>query len=168
MTWMDVDGEKLLEPPLVVKDFIRAIKASRPTVSGEDLKRNSEWTAEVSSDRLSRLYKTNISAVWFGRSIAVHSLSKFITLFRHGAGKHDAAFCMRMRHVIFKIHAVSTESIEPFVLANTKQIRLLSSIESASARERLPCSHRGNTMSCDAKPLSGAYVYCLRKFLTSH
>lgn len=48
MTWVDVEGDKLLEPPLVVKDFIRAIKASRPTVSGEDLKRNADWTAEVS------------------------------------------------------------------------------------------------------------------------
>lgn len=42
MTWVDVDGEKLLEPPLNVKDFIRAIKASRPTVSGADLQRNTE------------------------------------------------------------------------------------------------------------------------------
>lgn len=50
MTWVDVDSEKLLEPPLVVKDFIRAIKASRPTVSGEDLTRNSEWTAEFGSE----------------------------------------------------------------------------------------------------------------------
>lgn len=50
MTWVDVDSEKLLEPPLVVKDFIRAIKASRPTVSGEDLRRNTEWTAEFGSE----------------------------------------------------------------------------------------------------------------------
>lgn len=50
MTWVDVDGEKLLEPPLRVSDFVRAIKASRPTVSGEDLKRNSEWTAEFGSE----------------------------------------------------------------------------------------------------------------------
>ena len=50
MTWVDVDSEKLLEPPLVVKDFIRAIKGSRPTVSGDDLKKNSEWTAEFGSE----------------------------------------------------------------------------------------------------------------------
>jgi vacuolar protein-sorting-associated protein 4 len=50
MTWVDVDSEKLLEPPLVVKDFIRAIKASRPTVSGADLERNAEWTAEFGSE----------------------------------------------------------------------------------------------------------------------
>lgn len=50
MTWVDVESEKLLEPPLVVKDFVRAIKASRPTVSGEDLKRSAEWTAEFGSE----------------------------------------------------------------------------------------------------------------------
>ncbi|EXJ60341.1 vacuolar protein sorting-associated protein 4 [Cladophialophora yegresii CBS 114405] len=50
MTWMEVDSDKLLEPPLVVKDFIRAIKGSRPTVSQDDLKRNAEWTAEFGSE----------------------------------------------------------------------------------------------------------------------
>lgn len=50
MTWVDVDSDKLLEPPLIVKDFVRAIKASRPTVSSDDLKRNAEWTAEFGSE----------------------------------------------------------------------------------------------------------------------
>ncbi|THY68475.1 AAA-domain-containing protein [Aureobasidium pullulans] len=50
MTWMDVDTDKLLEPPLMVKDFVKAIKASRPTVSQEDLKHNAEWTAEFGSE----------------------------------------------------------------------------------------------------------------------
>ena len=50
MTWVDVESEKLQEPPLVVKDFIRAIKASRPTVSNDDLKRSAEWTAEFGSE----------------------------------------------------------------------------------------------------------------------
>ncbi|KAF2717867.1 AAA-domain-containing protein [Polychaeton citri CBS 116435] len=50
MTWVDVETEKLLEPPLQVKDFVKAIKVSRPTVSGEDLKRNSEWTKEFGSE----------------------------------------------------------------------------------------------------------------------
>ncbi len=50
MTWVDVDSDKLLEPPLQVKDFIRAIKGSRPTVSGSDLTRNAEWTAEFGSE----------------------------------------------------------------------------------------------------------------------
>ncbi|KAF2224486.1 P-loop containing nucleoside triphosphate hydrolase protein [Elsinoe ampelina] len=50
MTWVDVETEKLLEPPLQVKDFVKAIKASRPTVSQEDLKRSAEWTQEFGSE----------------------------------------------------------------------------------------------------------------------
>lgn len=50
MTWTEVETDQLLEPPLMVKDFIKAIKASRPTVSQEDLKHNAEWTTEFGSE----------------------------------------------------------------------------------------------------------------------
>lgn len=50
MTWTEVDSDKLLEPPLTLKDFVKAVKGSRPTVSGDDLKRNAEWTAEFGSE----------------------------------------------------------------------------------------------------------------------
>ena len=50
MTWVDVDSEKLLEPGLGLKDFVKAVKTARPTVSGEDLKKNTEWTAEFGSE----------------------------------------------------------------------------------------------------------------------
>ncbi|CAI7592072.1 unnamed protein product [Penicillium manginii] len=50
MTWLNVEAEKLLEPPLVLKDFIKAVRNSRPTVSNEDLTRNSEWTKEFGSE----------------------------------------------------------------------------------------------------------------------
>ncbi|KAM0715890.1 hypothetical protein Q7P37_008404 [Cladosporium fusiforme] len=50
MSWVDVDTEQLLEPPLHVKDFVKAIKGSRPTVSGEDLKRSADWTLEFGSE----------------------------------------------------------------------------------------------------------------------
>lgn len=50
MTWVDVDAETLLEPPLVLKDFVKAVKGARPTVSSSDLVRNSEWTAEFGSE----------------------------------------------------------------------------------------------------------------------
>ncbi|KAF2835792.1 vacuolar protein sorting factor [Patellaria atrata CBS 101060] len=50
MTWTEVDSEQLLEPPLTLKDFVKAIKSSRPTVSSEDLQRNSEWTKEFGSE----------------------------------------------------------------------------------------------------------------------
>ena len=50
MTWVDVDSDKLLEPPLNVKDFVKAIKGARPTVSGTDLEKNAQWTAEFGSE----------------------------------------------------------------------------------------------------------------------
>lgn len=50
MTWEQVDSEKLLEPRVETKDFMKAIKASRPTVSDVDLKRNEEWTHEFGSE----------------------------------------------------------------------------------------------------------------------
>ncbi|KAJ5266790.1 vacuolar protein sorting-associated protein 4 [Penicillium angulare] len=50
MNWLSVEAEKLLEPPLVLKDFIKAVHNSRPTVSHEDLTRNSEWTQEFGSE----------------------------------------------------------------------------------------------------------------------
>ncbi|OQE47112.1 hypothetical protein PENCOP_c001G06312 [Penicillium coprophilum] len=50
MSWLDIDADQLLEPPLVLKDFIKAVKNSRPTVSGEDLTRNAEWTQEFGSE----------------------------------------------------------------------------------------------------------------------
>ncbi|OTA53168.1 vacuolar protein sorting-associated protein VPS4 [Hypoxylon sp. EC38] len=50
MTWDDVDSELLLEPLVDFKDFVKAIKSSRPTVSEEDLKRNADWTKEFGSE----------------------------------------------------------------------------------------------------------------------
>jgi vacuolar protein-sorting-associated protein 4 len=50
MTWEKVPTDELLEPMVEKKDFIRAIKASRPTVSQVDLERNEEWTKEFGSE----------------------------------------------------------------------------------------------------------------------
>lgn len=50
MTWEKVASEELLEPMVEKKDFIRAIKSSRPTVSQEDLTRNEDWTKEFGSE----------------------------------------------------------------------------------------------------------------------
>ncbi|KAF2501394.1 vacuolar protein sorting-associated protein-like protein VPS4 [Lophium mytilinum] len=49
-SWTEIESDELLEPALKVKDFIKAIKASRPTVSKEDLDRNSDWTKEFGSE----------------------------------------------------------------------------------------------------------------------
>ena len=50
MSWTEVESDKLLEPPLVLKDFVKAVKGARPTVSAEDIKRSAEWTAEFGSE----------------------------------------------------------------------------------------------------------------------
>lgn len=50
MSWTEVEGDKLLEPPLLLKDFVKAVKGSRPTVSQEDIKRSEEWTNKLGSE----------------------------------------------------------------------------------------------------------------------
>ena len=50
MSWTDVESDKLLEPPLVLKDFVKAVKGARPTVSETDIKKSAEWTAEFGSE----------------------------------------------------------------------------------------------------------------------
>jgi vacuolar protein-sorting-associated protein 4 len=50
MDWTMVESDDLEEPPLVLKDFEKAIRTARPTVSGEDLKRNADWTREFGSE----------------------------------------------------------------------------------------------------------------------
>ncbi|KAK5662211.1 hypothetical protein OQA88_8116 [Cercophora sp. LCS_1] len=50
MTWEKVSTDELLEPLVEKKDFIKAIKSSRPTVSEVDLKKNEEWTKEFGSE----------------------------------------------------------------------------------------------------------------------
>lgn len=50
MNWTEVDADKLLEPPLTLRDFEKAVKGARPTVSQEDIKRSKEWTEEFGSE----------------------------------------------------------------------------------------------------------------------
>ncbi|KAJ8964086.1 hypothetical protein NQ314_005140 [Rhamnusium bicolor] len=37
MSWMEVDGEKLAEPPVTLNDMLRSLATSKPTVNDEDL-----------------------------------------------------------------------------------------------------------------------------------
>ncbi|KAB0792491.1 hypothetical protein PPYR_14450 [Photinus pyralis] len=37
MTWVDVDGDKLHEPPIVMADMLRSLATSKPTVNEEDM-----------------------------------------------------------------------------------------------------------------------------------
>jgi vacuolar protein-sorting-associated protein 4 len=50
MDWTQIDSDQLMEPPLLRKDFERAIKSARPTVSQSDLERNADWTKEFGSE----------------------------------------------------------------------------------------------------------------------
>jgi vacuolar protein-sorting-associated protein 4 len=50
LTWVEVESDQLLEPPLQLKDFVKAVKGSRPTVSQEDIKRSEDWTNEFGSE----------------------------------------------------------------------------------------------------------------------
>lgn len=50
MSWTEVDSDQLLEPPLTLKDFVKAVKSARPTVSQDDLRKNEEWTKEFGSE----------------------------------------------------------------------------------------------------------------------
>ncbi|KAF8525207.1 AAA-domain-containing protein [Hysterangium stoloniferum] len=43
-SWTDVESDELLEPPLRVSDFLRAVTSVRPTVTLEDIKKHDEWT----------------------------------------------------------------------------------------------------------------------------
>ena len=49
-TWMEVEAEELEAPVTNVKDFLKAIKMTRPSVSADDLQKNSAWTKEFGSD----------------------------------------------------------------------------------------------------------------------
>lgn len=50
MNWEGVETKELLEPIVDFKDFVKSVKASRPTVSKEDLNRNADWTKEFGSE----------------------------------------------------------------------------------------------------------------------
>ncbi|AET38501.1 AAA family ATPase VPS4 Ecym_2804 [Eremothecium cymbalariae DBVPG len=50
MSWTDIDADELLEPGLTIKDFLKAIKTSRPTVNDEDLKKQQEFTKDFGQE----------------------------------------------------------------------------------------------------------------------
>lgn len=43
-------SDELLEPPLVLKDFKKAVMGARPTVSQDDIKKSDDWTKEFGSE----------------------------------------------------------------------------------------------------------------------
>ncbi|CAD6580032.1 MAG: Vacuolar protein sorting-associated protein 4 [Cyphobasidiales sp. Tagirdzhanova-0007] len=49
-TWNDVTSDELLEPPLVLNDFVRAVQAVRPSVTPDSIKAHLQFAAEAGSD----------------------------------------------------------------------------------------------------------------------
>lgn len=49
-TWMDIESDELQEPELTIKDFIKAIKNTRPTVNHEDIVKQEEFTRDFGQE----------------------------------------------------------------------------------------------------------------------
>jgi vacuolar protein-sorting-associated protein 4 len=45
--WTDIDSDELLEPPLKLADFERALAGARPTVTQEDIQKHTQWTNDA-------------------------------------------------------------------------------------------------------------------------
>lgn len=41
---MDIKADELLEPDLVLQDFIRAVQTARPTVNEQDIEQHTKFT----------------------------------------------------------------------------------------------------------------------------
>ncbi|AAS52419.1 AEL265Wp [Eremothecium gossypii ATCC 10895] len=50
MSWVDIEAEELQEPALTIKDFLKAIKTSRPTVNEVDLQKQEEFTRDFGQE----------------------------------------------------------------------------------------------------------------------
>ena len=50
MSWMQVPGDKLLEPRVKVSDFLRSLENTRPTVNADDLKRFEDFTRDFGQE----------------------------------------------------------------------------------------------------------------------
>lgn len=50
MNWMDIEADELCEPVLTIKDFLKAIRNTRPTVNDEDLKKQEEFTRDFGQE----------------------------------------------------------------------------------------------------------------------
>ena len=50
MTWMSVEGNKLLEPPITITDFLKSLENTRPTVNSEYLKQFTDFTRDFGQE----------------------------------------------------------------------------------------------------------------------
>lgn len=47
---MDVGHDELMEPPLTVADFVRAVGTSKKSVNDDDVEQYTKWTAEFGQE----------------------------------------------------------------------------------------------------------------------
>ena len=50
MSWIDIEADELKEPELTIKDFLKAIKTTRPTVNEEDLIKQEGFTKDFGQE----------------------------------------------------------------------------------------------------------------------
>ncbi|XP_070508561.1 vacuolar protein sorting-associated protein 4 [Chironomus tepperi] len=50
MTWMDVDGEKLYEPPVTMGDMLNSLARTKPTVNEDDMKKLQKFTDDFGQE----------------------------------------------------------------------------------------------------------------------
>lgn len=50
MTWLDINGDDLMEPPLTIQDFLKSIQSTRPTVSDDDIAMHVKFTNEFGQE----------------------------------------------------------------------------------------------------------------------
>ncbi|KAL7299095.1 vacuolar protein sorting-associated protein 4B [Trichogramma pretiosum] len=50
MNWMEVPGDKLFEPPVTLKDMLKSLSTTRPTVNEEDMSRLDKFKADFGQE----------------------------------------------------------------------------------------------------------------------
>ncbi|CAO1398930.1 unnamed protein product [Diamesa hyperborea] len=50
ITWMDVDGEKLYEPPVTMGDMLNSLSRTKPTVNEDDMKKLQKFTDDFGQE----------------------------------------------------------------------------------------------------------------------
>lgn len=50
MAWIDVPGDKLLEPPVTMNDMLRSLATSKPTVNDEDMEKLNKFTRDFGQE----------------------------------------------------------------------------------------------------------------------
>lgn len=50
LSWADIEADELQEPELTIKDFLKAIKTTRPTVNEEDLRKQQQFTDDFGQE----------------------------------------------------------------------------------------------------------------------